>query len=72
MQCNYLTKGCYVASSPLPNHPEPKREPLPKKCTAGPGNYTPNTNENAKYCNTMEFQKCPRFEASIIIGKNKK
>jgi hypothetical protein len=51
-------------TSRLPNGP------LPKICKAGPGNYTPTVKENEEYCNTIDFQKCPRFEASIIINKS--
>jgi hypothetical protein len=71
MQCNYLTDAFRLSTSPTGSTTtKPSNDPLPKICKAGPGNYTPTTEENEEYCNTIDFQKCPRFEASIIINKS--
>lgn len=71
MQCNYLADMPRLPTNPRGSTTSRRsKDPLPKICKAGPGNYTPTTEENEKYCNTMYFQKCPRFEASIIINKS--
>jgi hypothetical protein len=72
MECNYLAHAPRLPTSPTGSGTSLHSiKPIPKVCTAGKQNYTPTAEESETYCNTVDFLKCPRFQASLLIAQSK-